>query len=63
MPARRAWNKEANMAWYWIVAIVFAALFVLLFVTYITNADLKLVEKTYDMLLKHHDKKNIETKI
>ncbi len=51
------------MAWYWIVAIVIAALFVLLFVTYMTNADLKLVAKIYDSLLKHHDSKHIESKI
>lgn len=51
------------MAWYWIVAIVFVVLFALLFVVYITNADLKLVEKIYDALIKYHDKKHIETKI
>ena len=51
------------MAWYWIVAIVVAALFVLLFVTYITNADLKLVQKIYDALIKYHDSRDIETKI
>ncbi len=51
------------MAWYWIVAIVFVVLFALLFVVYITNADLKLVEKIYDSLLKYHDNKHIETKL
>lgn len=51
------------MAWYWIVAIVFAVLFALLFVVYITNADLKLVEKIYDALIAYHDKKHIETKL
>lgn len=51
------------MAWYWIVAIVIAALFALLFVVYMTNADLKLVEKIYNSLLKYHDNKHIETKL
>ena len=51
------------MAWYWIVAIVIAALFVLLFVTYITNADLKLVARIYDSLIKYHDNRDIESKI
>ena len=51
------------MAWYWIVLIVIAAIFALLFIVYITNADLKLVEKIYDALLKYHDNKHIETKI
>ena len=51
------------MAWYWIVAICVVAVFLLLFIVYITNADLKLIEKTYNMLLKHHDSKHIETKM
>lgn len=51
------------MAWYWIVAIVLAAIFVLLFVVYITNADLKLVEKLYDSLIKHHDEKKVDSRL
>lgn len=51
------------MAWYYIVAIVIAALFVLLFVTYITNADLKMVQTVYDYLIKKQDSKNIDSKI
>ncbi len=51
------------MAWYWIVLIVIAVLFALLFVVYITNADLKLVEKIYNSLIKYHDNKHIETKL
>ncbi len=51
------------MAWYWIVAIVAVALFALLFLTYITNADLKLVQKVYDALIRLHDKKDIESKL
>lgn len=51
------------MAWYWIVAIVIAVLLALLFIIYITNADLKLVEKIYDSMLKYQDKKHIETKL
>ncbi len=51
------------MAWYWIVLIVFAVLFALLFVVYMTNADLKLVEKIYNSLIKFHDSKQIETKL
>ncbi len=51
------------MAWYWIVAIVIGALFVLTFITYITNADMKLVEKIYNALLKFHDSKDVEEKL
>lgn len=51
------------MAWYWIVAIVLAGLFVLLFTVYMTNADLKLVEKIYNSLLKFHDGRDIESKL
>lgn len=48
------------MAWYWIVAIVIGALFVLSFVAYLTNADMKLVEKIYNKLLAYHDSKNVD---
>ena len=51
------------MAWYWIVAIVIVALFALLFVVYMTNADLKLVGKIYDAMIKYHDQQHIETKL
>ena len=43
------------MAWYWIVLIVVAALFVLTFLVYITNADMKLVSVIYDKLMAYHD--------
>ena len=39
------------MAWYWIVLIAASVLFLLLFLVYITNADMKLIEKLYDWLL------------
>ena len=51
------------MAWYYIVAIVIATLFVLSFVVYITNADMKLVEKIYNKILAYHDSKDIEEKL
>ena len=51
------------MAWYWIVLIVFAALFVLTFTAYLTNADMKLVEKIYDKVIKYHDSKDVEEKL
>lgn len=51
------------MHWYWIVLIVIVSLFSLLFLVYITNADMKLIEKLYDSLIKYHDSKNIEEKI
>ena len=53
-----------KMAWYWIVLIVLAALYALLFVAYMCNADMKLVEKLYDMLIKYHDNRtDIEERI
>lgn len=45
------------MAWYWIVLIVLAALLGLLFLIYMTNADMKLIEKIYNSLIKYHDSK------
>lgn len=51
------------MAWYWIVAIVIGALFILTFIGYITNADMKLVEKIYNSLLEYHDNRDIEESI
>ena len=51
------------MAWYWIVLIVIAALFVLTFLAYFFNLDMKLVEKIYVRLIKYHDSKNVEEKI
>lgn len=48
------------MAWYWIIAIVIGALFVLSFIVYITNADMKLVEKIYNKLIAFHDSKNVD---
>jgi hypothetical protein len=51
------------MAWYWIAAIVIGALFALTFIVYITNADMKLVEKIYDKLIAYHDSKDIEEKL
>ena len=43
------------MAWYWIVLIVLAALFGLLFLAYMTNADMKLIA--------YHDAKDVEEQI
>ena len=51
------------MAWYWIVLIAASVLFLLLFLVYITNADMKLIEKLYDALIKYHDSKTVEEKI
>ena len=51
------------MAWYSIVLIVVAALFGLLFLAYMTNADMKLIEKLYNTLIKYHDSKTVEEKI
>lgn len=41
------------MAWYWIVLIVLFTLFCLLFLAYMTNADMKLIEKIYNALIKY----------
>ena len=51
------------MAWYWLVAIVIVALFALLFVVYITNADQKMVETIYNKTLAYHSKQDKEEKI
>ena len=39
------------MAWYWIVLIVLFTLLCLLFLAYMTNADMKLIEKIYNALI------------
>ena len=46
-----------------IFIIVILSILALLFIAYITNADGKLVEKTYNSLIKYHDGKDIEEKI
>ncbi len=51
------------MAWYWIVLIVIAVLFALLFTVYITNADMKLVQIIYNKLIKYHDSVEKEEKL
>lgn len=51
------------MAWYWIVLIVLFTLLCLLFLAYMTNTDMKLIEKIYNALIKYHDSKNVEEKI
>ena len=51
------------MAWYWNVLIVAAALFGLLFLAYMTNAVMKLIEKLYDTPIQYHDSKTVEEKI
>ena len=51
------------MAWYWIVLIVLAALFGLLFLAYMTNADMKLIEKIYNALIAYHDDMDAEEQI
>lgn len=51
------------MAWYWIVLIVIAVLFLLTFLVYITNADMKLVSKIYDKLMAYFDKQEKEEKL
>ncbi len=51
------------MAWYWIVLIVIAALFVLTFTMYITNADMKLAAKIYDKSIARFDSEQKEEKL
>jgi len=46
-----------------IIAIVIVALFALTFLAYITNADGKMIEKIYNLLIKKHDEKTVEEKI
>lgn len=51
------------MAWYWIILIVIAALFVLTFTVYITNADMKLAARIYDKQLARFDSEEKEEKL
>ncbi|MGP1587028.1 MAG: hypothetical protein ACTTHG_01655 [Treponemataceae bacterium] len=44
------------MAWYWIVLIVLGAFFLLTFIIFISNLDMKLVAVIYKFLQKFHDK-------
>lgn len=65
--ARQKGMQLIIMAWYYILLIVLASVlvftFILLFIIYITNADLKLVEKIYDKLVAYHDKNHTESKL
>ena len=44
-------------------ALVIVSVFVVTFTAYITNADMKLVEKIYDWLIKYHDAKPVKESI
>jgi hypothetical protein len=51
------------MAWYWIMLIALAGVFVLLFIVYMANLDMKLVASLYVVLNRYHDKKEHERDI
>lgn len=54
------------MEWYYILAIVLgviAALFLLTFVVYITNSDMKMVEKLYNKIIAYHDAKHVDEEL
>lgn len=55
------------MEWYWILLIVLGGIIVLFFIStfilYITNGDMKLVEKIYNKLIAYHDKKHQKEEI
>ena len=44
-------------------AKIAASVFAVTFAAYITNADMKLVERIYDWLIAYHDAKHVEEKI
>lgn len=46
-----------------VLLLSLAAFIALTFTAYITNADMKLVEKIYDALIKYHDSKHVEERI
>ena len=50
------------MAWYWIVAIVIAALFVLTLIVYMFNLDMKIASKMQPTLNKIYDKRAREVR-
>ena len=43
-----------------LIALIF---FAVIFAVYMTNADMKMVEKIYDALIAYHDKKHVEEHI
>ena len=55
------------MAWYFTALIITLAvvlvLFILTFILYITNGDMKLVQVLYDKVIAYHDNKHVEEKI
>ncbi len=50
------------MAWYWIVLMVLGGLFVLTYVIFQFNLDMKLVGVLYKLLNKMHDSKQTDIK-
>ena len=50
------------MAWYWIVLIVLAALFVLTLVVYMFNLDMKMAAGIQPLINKIYDKRERETR-
>ncbi len=45
------------------IVSVLVGLFVITFAIYITNSDMKMVQKIYDWFLKYHDSKHIDDKL
>ena len=44
-------------------ALILTSVFAVTFAAYITNADMKLVEKLYNELIAYHDGRDVEEKI
>ncbi len=63
MPVKKAWLRRTDMKLFLIILAVIAALFVLTFVIYWFNLDMKLVRKVYVALGKHYDKMKRDKKL
>ena len=61
MPVRKVWINKMEI--FLIILGVLLALFVLTFVIYFFNLDMKLIRKVYDLLGKHYDTKKRDKKL
>ena len=45
------------------LCLIVLVFFAVTFAAYMTNADIKLIEKIYDLLIAYHDRKHVEEHI
>lgn len=63
MPVRRVLQRSNTMEVLFIILGVILALFVITFIIYFFNLDMKLIRKIYDMMQKHYNNMKRDKKL